>query len=102
MTTPPDPAGGRHAYNLYTIRVAGGRRDAVRAHLGANGVPSSQCYPQGLHLQAVYADLGGRAGDLPVVEQACTETLSLPVFPGMNEVQIDRVCDVLRQALTTS
>jgi dTDP-4-amino-4,6-dideoxygalactose transaminase len=102
VVTPPDPDGGRHAYNLYTVRIPGGRRDAVREQLGANGVPSSQCYPQGLHLQAVYADLGGRAGDLPVVEQACTETLSLPVFPGMSEAQVDRVCDVLRQALATS
>jgi len=102
LALPPDPAGGRHAYNLYTVRVTGGRRDAVREYLGANGVPSSQCYPQGLHLQAVYADLGYRIGDLPVVEQACTETLSLPVFPGMNEMQIDRVCEVLREALTKS
>jgi dTDP-4-amino-4,6-dideoxygalactose transaminase len=28
--------------------------------------------------------------------------LSLPVFPGMNEMQIDRVCEVLREALTKS
>jgi dTDP-4-amino-4,6-dideoxygalactose transaminase len=100
VVTPPDPAGGRHAYNLYTVRIPGGRRDAVRAHLGEHGVPTSQCYPEGLHLQAVYADLGYRAGDLPVVEQACTETLSLPVFPGMSEAQIDRVCAVLGEAVT--
>ncbi len=99
VTTPPDPAGGRHAYNLFTVRIPGGRRDAVRAHLGEHGVPTSQCYPEGLHLQAVYAGLGYRPGDLPVVEQACTETLSLPIFPGMSEAQIDRVCEVLGHAL---
>ncbi len=102
VVTPPDPAGGRHAYNLYTVRLPGGRRDAVRRHLGEHGVPTSQCYPQGLHLQAVYADLGYRPGDLPVIERACTETLSLPIFPGMSEAQVDRVCAVLAEAIARS
>jgi dTDP-4-amino-4,6-dideoxygalactose transaminase len=99
LQLPPDPEGGRHVYNLYTVRIPGGRRDAVRAHLGEHGVPTSQCYPQGLHLQAVYADLGYRAGDLPVVDQACGETLSLPIFPGMDTAQIERVCAVLAAGL---
>ena len=99
VVPPPDADGGRHAWNLYTVRIPGGRRDAVRAHLGANGVPTSQCYPQGLHLQAVYADLGYRPGDLPVIERACTETLSLPIFPTLGDDQVDRVCAVLREAL---
>jgi dTDP-4-amino-4,6-dideoxygalactose transaminase len=99
VVTPPDPDSGRHAYNLDTVRLPGGRRDAIRAHLGDHGVPSSQCYPQGLHTQAVYADLGYRDGDLPVVERACTETLSLPIFPTMSDAQVDRVCEVLGDAL---
>ncbi|HEY5789160.1 MAG TPA: DegT/DnrJ/EryC1/StrS family aminotransferase [Gammaproteobacteria bacterium] len=99
LVTPPAPANGRHVYNLYTVRVLGGRRDALRAHLAAQGIPTSQCYPQGLHLQAVYAELGYREGDLPVTEQACRETLSLPIFPGMSEAQVDRVCSELAAGL---
>lgn len=99
VVTPSDAEDGRHVYNLYTVRIPGGRRDAVRKHLGEADVPTSQCYPEGLHLQAVYADLGYRKGDLPVVEQTCTETLSLPIFPGMSEAQVERVCSVLGEAL---
>jgi dTDP-4-amino-4,6-dideoxygalactose transaminase len=85
-----------HVYNLYTVRVA--RRDAVREALTAAQIGTSQCYPQGLHLQDVYRSLGYRPGSLPVCEQASTETLSLPVYPGMPDAHVERVCEVLKQA----
>ena len=97
LIVPRIPANGRHAFNLYTLRVPGGRRDALRKHLGDNGVPTAQCYPLPMHQQAVYAHLGGKAGDLPVVEQMCTETLSLPIFPDLQTGQIDRVCEVITE-----
>ncbi len=90
LVRPVRPLGGRHAFNLYTIRHP--RRDALRSRLNAHKIGNSQCYPQGLHLQQIYAGLGYRAGDLPVVDQLCTETLSLPIFPAMTEAQVDYVC----------
>ncbi len=90
-----DPAA--HVYNLYTIRTA--RRDALRAALTAERIGTSLCYPQGLHLQAVYKHLGYRAGSLPVCEQASGEVLSLPIYPGMPLAHVERVCETLRAAL---
>ncbi|GAB4346589.1 MAG: DegT/DnrJ/EryC1/StrS family aminotransferase [Gammaproteobacteria bacterium] len=95
LRLPQRPAEGRHVFNLYTIRIDGGRRDALRQHLGDHQIPTSQCYPLPMHLQAVYRDLGGKPGDLPVVEQICGETLSLPIYPDMRDEQIDRVCEVI-------
>ncbi|MEN8175907.1 MAG: DegT/DnrJ/EryC1/StrS family aminotransferase [Pseudomonadota bacterium] len=91
---PARPANGRHAFNLYTIRHP--RRDALRSALGDAGIGTNQCYPLGLHLQEVYRSLGYAPGDLPVVERLCTETLSLPVFPGMTEQQVETVCEVVQ------
>jgi dTDP-4-amino-4,6-dideoxygalactose transaminase len=91
--TPIRPANGRHAFNLYTIRHS--NRDALRAHLNQNKVGNSQCYPIGLHLQAVYRELGYQPGDLPVVDGLCSETLSLPIFPVMSESQVDQVCQLV-------
>lgn len=88
--TPVEAANGRHAYNLYTIRHP--RRDALREHLNAHKIGNSQCYPAPLHLQEVYRHLNYQAGDLPVVEGLCGETLSLPVFPDLSEAQVDYVC----------
>ena len=86
-----------HAYNLYTVRTP--KRDAVREALTVAQIGTSLCYPQGLHLQDVYKHLGYRPGSLPVCEQASGEVLSLPVYPGMPETHIARVCEVLRSAL---
>lgn len=93
LITPVRPAQGRHVFNLYTIRHP--RRDALRTHLNQHKVGNSQCYPLGLHLQAIYSGLGYKPGDLPVVDQVCGETLSLPIFPAMRESQVDRVCELV-------
>ncbi len=95
LILPSQPGDGRHVYNLYTIRHP--RRDAVRGHLSAHRVGTSLCYPQPLHLQSVYSQLGYSVGDLPVVEGLCNETLSLPIFPAMSEAQVARVCELVAQ-----
>jgi len=87
-----------HAYNLYTVRLP--NRDKVRETLTANQIGTSFCYPQGLHLQDVYRHLGYHAGSLPVCEQASSEVLSLPIYPGMPAPHIERVCEVVLQALS--
>jgi len=93
VVPPPLPAVGEHAFNLYTIRTPD--RDRVRQALTDQKIGTSQCYPEGLHLQEVYRHLGYKAGSLPVCEQATTETLSLPIYPDMPPSHIDRVCDVV-------
>lgn len=95
LVTPVRPAAGRHAFNLYTIRHP--RRDALRAHLNEHKVGNSQCYPLGLHRQAIYQSLGYQTGDLPVVDRLCDETLSLPIFPAMTDQQVARVCELVAE-----
>jgi UDP-N-acetyl-3-dehydro-alpha-D-glucosamine 3-aminotranferase len=97
VKTPPLPKNGTHVFNLYTVRVP--KRDAVRQALTDAQIGTSQCYPQGLHLQEVYKHLGYKPGSLPVCERACTETLSLPVYPGMPPEHIERVCEVLLETV---
>lgn len=97
VTPPALPSGGRHAFNLYTARWP--RRDALRAALTEAKIGTSQCYPMGNHLQAVYRHLGYKPGSLPVCEHACTETLSLPIYPGMPEAHAARVVEVIRAVI---
>ncbi len=97
VKAPPLPANGTHVFNLYTVRLP--KRDTVRQALTDAQIGTSQCYPQGLHLQEVYKHLGYKPGSLPVCEHACTEALSLPIYPGMPLEHVERVCEVLLQAV---
>lgn len=93
----PAAARGEHVFNLYTVRVP--RRDAVRERLTRARIASSVCYPRPLHLQEVYRTLGYQPGALPHSERAATEVLSLPIYPGMSDAQIDYMAETLTAAL---
>lgn len=70
-----------HVWNQYTIRVLGGRRDALRSHLTDARIGSEIYYPIPLHQQECFRCLGYGEGSLPETERAAQEVLSLPIFP---------------------
>ena len=84
-----------HVWNQFTIRVAGGRRDEVRAGLQQRGVGSEIYYPVPLHQQECFQGLGYRLGDLPHTEQAASEVLSLPIFPELTRQEQEYVVESL-------
>lgn len=91
------PREANHAesvYHLYVVRHP--RRDELKKHLEANGVGCAIHYPIPLHLQKAYAHLGHKAGDFPVAEKAARECLSLPIYPGLTDAQIQRVAEVIK------
>ena len=95
---PPDEAPyARHVYHQYTVRILGGRRDAVHKRLAEMGVGTMVYYPVPVHKLPVYA---GSGCHLPVAEQAATEVLSLPIWPQITHEQQEAVVTRLRQALT--
>lgn len=92
LRTPlPPKAPARHIYNQYVIRVPADRRDGLRAFLTERGIGNEVYYPVPLHLQACYADLGGKPGDLPEAEKAAAETVALPIYPELSDDQRDAV-----------
>ncbi len=93
LSTPYARPDSRHVYHCYTVRVP--RRDAVRAHLESCGIQTGVHYAIPAHMHPAYADLGYRQGDFPVAEAAASEVLSLPMFPELQEDQINTIVEAL-------
>jgi dTDP-4-amino-4,6-dideoxygalactose transaminase len=86
-----------HIFNYYTLRVSGAERDNLQKHLNARGVGTAIYYPLPLHLQEVYKPLGHKAGDFPEAERAAAEVLSLPMYPELDDEQIEFIAAQIRQ-----
>ncbi len=91
VITPEIPAGDRHVFYAYAIRVPNGKRDAMRAHLAERGIGTQIHYPVPIHLQEAAQFLGYRKGDLPVTERVADEVLSLPMYAELTDAMAERV-----------
>ncbi len=90
-------AGNDHVYNQYTVRVHGGRRDALSEYLTREGVGNRVYYDQPLHRQPCFEAPDGETVTLAVAEQACLDVLSLPMWPEMSESHQNEVVDAVRR-----
>jgi dTDP-4-amino-4,6-dideoxygalactose transaminase len=100
LTLPADPAGGTHVYHQFTLRVLGGKRDALQSALRARGVTSVVYYPEPLHRIALYADpRSERPVKLPEAERAAGEVLSLPIWPELGAQRAHDIARSVREAM---
>jgi dTDP-4-amino-4,6-dideoxygalactose transaminase len=88
-----DPA-NESIYNQYTLRAA--RREDLQAHLKGKGIGSAIYYPLSLHLQPCFEYLGLKRGAYPESEKATREVISLPVYPELQQPQLDEVIEAVR------
>ena len=99
VTVPTVPAGSTSVWAQYTIRVAGGRRDALAASLKAEGIPTAIYYPIPLHLQQAYKHFPVGKGGVAVCTRLAAEVISLPMHAYLDAPTQDRIIDAVRRAL---
>ena len=80
-------------WHIFAIRCD--ERDALKSHLNEHGIDTNCHYPIPVHLQKAYADLGYRNGDFPVAEEISKTELSIPIYYGLSDIQIDYIIDTI-------
>ena len=83
-----------HVWHLYVVRTQ--QRDALREHLRKVGIETGLHYPIPLHRQPCLASLDVDRSSFPQADRWANEGLSLPLFYGMTEAQVDRVVGAVR------
>lgn len=78
-------------WHIFGIRCD--RRDELEKYLNDNGIGTNKHYPIPMHLQKCYADLGYKQGDFPIAEEISATELSLPMYYGMADEEIDYIID---------
>lgn len=84
-----------HVSHQYTLRISGGKRDALAAHLSSAGIPYGIYYPVPLHRQKAYADSRYNEADFPVTNLLAEEVISLPMHTELDQEQLDFICKTI-------
>ncbi|WP_066014098.1 DegT/DnrJ/EryC1/StrS family aminotransferase [Endozoicomonas atrinae] len=82
-----------HIYHQYTVVLPSGR-DMVKKRLASKGIASAIYYPLPLNKQRALVGVASEY-ELPVCEQLSEHCLSLPIFPGMTNSQVETVASTL-------
>ena len=89
VVLPHIPEWADPVWHLFVVRSP--NRGQLQKKLGDAGVGTMIHYPIPPHLQRAYAELDYSRGAFPIAEKIHAEILSLPIWPGMNSVQIQYV-----------
>ncbi len=89
-----------HAWHLFVAKVTSMDRDAFIGRLAEYNVGTGLHFPPCHLLSYVRERFGGREGDLPRCERAGKRILSLPLYPGMADADVDYVCAAIREILS--
>ena len=76
-------------WHVFGIRCK--RRNELEKYLNAAGIGTNKHYPIPIHLQECYKDYGFQKGDFPIAEEISATELSIPMYYGMTDEEIQYV-----------
>lgn len=95
LILPKVRAGNEHVWHLFVVHCD--KRDELQNYLKEKGIGTVIHYPIPMHLQKAFADLNYKKGDFPIAEKMADTVLSLPLFIGMSDEEIDYVIETINQ-----
>ncbi len=78
-------------WHIYAIRCK--ERDRLENYLKDKGISTNKHYPIPIHMQDCYKDLSIACGKLPIAEEISKTELSLPMYYGLSDEEIEYIID---------
>ncbi len=94
VSLPAERPDVRHVYHLYVVQHP--HRDALIAHLGAQGIAAGIHYPHPLPAARPFAGCRCHPADYPIARRVAGRILSLPMYPEMTREQVQMVSQSIR------
>jgi dTDP-4-amino-4,6-dideoxygalactose transaminase len=91
ISCPKKNKDGKHVYHLYVIRSS--QRDKLKKELAEKGISSAIHYPTALPFLKCYKYLKYTKDDFPVASSYTEQILSLPMYPELNNQEIEFICN---------
>ena len=95
VITPYVPEYAVPVWHIYGIRCK--ERDALEKHLNDKGIGTNKHYPIPMHMQECYKDLNIPQGALPIAEEISATELSIPMYYGMTDEEVQYVIDAINE-----
>jgi len=91
-----------HSWNMFTVllplQALRSSRKAFMDAMHKEGIGTGVSY-EAIHLTTLFRNKGFREGMFPVSERIARETVTLPLYPGMHETDVERVCDSMKRVM---
>jgi dTDP-4-amino-4,6-dideoxygalactose transaminase len=84
-----------HVWHIFAIRCK--ERAKLQQYLEENGVGTNIHYPTAMHLQKAFAYMNLPRGSFPIAEEIADTELSLPLYIGMTDAEINYVIDLINK-----
>ena len=94
---PVTPKYTRHVYHLFVIQIE--NHYQVQGFLEQRGIQTFMHYPLPLTELEPFEHLNLRSCDFPMAKNMANRILSLPIYPGISDLQIDYVSETLKEAI---
>lgn len=82
-------------WHIFAIRCS--RRDELKKFLNDKGIGTNEHYPVPIHEQPCYRNLGFQHGDFPAAEEISATELSIPMYYGMKDEEVQYVIDAVNE-----
>lgn len=82
-----------HVWHIFAIRSE--HRDELEKYLNEKGIGTNKHYPTPMHMQGAYKDLNIKEGALPLAEKISRTELSLPMYYGMTDDEVQYIIDAI-------